>query len=49
MKVLGAHSYDTLVELKKEEYHEKKLKRWWGTRHSFGSFLEAQLLFSIPS
>ena len=31
MDVLGAHSYDTLVELEREEYHEKKLKRWWGT------------------
>ena len=30
MDVLGAHSYDTLVELEREEYHEKKLKRWWG-------------------
>ena len=31
MDVLGAHSYDTLVELEREECHEKKLKRWWGT------------------
>ena len=29
MEVLGAHSYDTLVELKREEYHERKLKKWW--------------------
>jgi len=31
MGVLGAHSYDTFVEFKREEHHEKKLKRWWGT------------------
>ena len=31
MDVLGAYSYDTLVELEREEYHEKKLKRWWDT------------------
>ena len=31
MDVLGAHSYDTLVELKREDYHERKLKRWWGS------------------
>nr|POE95299.1 hypothetical protein CFP56_05659 [Quercus suber] len=27
MDVLGAHSYDTLVELERREYHEKKFKR----------------------
>lgn len=31
MDVLGTHSYDTLVELKKEDYHERKLKKWQGT------------------
>ena len=31
MDVLGAHSYDTLIELERKEYHEKKLKIWWGT------------------
>ena len=31
MDVLSTHSYDTLVELKREDYHERKLKRWWGT------------------
>ena len=31
MDVLGTHSYDTLVELKREDYHERKLKKWWGT------------------
>ena len=31
MEVLGAQSYDTLFELERAEYHEKKLKRWWGT------------------
>ena len=31
MDVLGAHSYDTLVELEREDYHERKLKKWWGT------------------
>ena len=30
MEVLGAHSYDTLVEFEREEYHERKLKKWWG-------------------
>jgi len=29
MDALVAHSYDTLVELEKESYLEKKLKRWW--------------------
>ena len=44
MVVLGAHSYDTLVELEREEYHEKKLKRWQGT-FSFGDWaLPQQLL-----
>ena len=28
MDVLGAHSYDTLVELEKESYYEKKLRKW---------------------
>ena len=31
MDVLGAHSYDTLIKLERKEYHEKKLKIWWGT------------------
>ena len=31
MDVLGIHSYDTLVELEREEYHERMLKKWWGT------------------
>ena len=31
MEVLGTHSYNTLVELRREEYHVKKLKKWWGT------------------
>ena len=31
MDVLSAHSYDTLVELEREDYHERKLKKWWGT------------------
>ena len=31
MDVLGAHSYDTLVELEKESYYEKKLRRWWSS------------------
>ena len=29
MDALGAHSYDTLVELERESYYEKKLRRWW--------------------
>ena len=28
MDVLGAHSYDTLAELERESYYEKKLRRW---------------------
>ena len=28
MDAFGAHSYDTLVELERESYYEKKLKRW---------------------
>ena len=31
MDVLGTHSYDTLVKLEREDYHERKLKKWWGT------------------
>ena len=31
MEVLGVHSYDTLVELERKEYHEKRLKKWWGS------------------
>ena len=44
MDVLGAHSYDTLVELEREEYHEKKLKRWCGTFSHGGRALLRQLL-----
>ena len=28
MDALGAHSYNTLVELERESYYEKKLRRW---------------------
>ena len=28
MDALGTHSYDTLVELERESYYEKKLRRW---------------------
>ena len=28
MDALSAHSYDTLVELERESYYEKKLRRW---------------------
>ena len=28
MDALGAHSYDTLVELERESYYKKKLRRW---------------------
>ena len=28
MDALGAHSYDTLVELERESYYEKKFRRW---------------------
>ena len=31
MKVLGAHSNDTLVQLEREEYYKKKPKKWWGS------------------
>ena len=31
MEVLGVHSYETLVELERKEYHEKRLKKWWGS------------------
>ena len=27
MDVLSAHSYDTLVELERDDYHERKLKK----------------------
>ena len=29
MDALCTHSYDTLVELGRESYYEKKLRRWW--------------------
>ena len=53
MDVLGAHSYSTLVELEREDYNERKLKRWWGSflmviEHSFSSFSEMPLLSSTP-
>ena len=28
MDALGAYSYNTLVELERESYYEKKLRRW---------------------
>ena len=31
MDALGVHFYDTLVELKKKFYYEKKLRRWWSS------------------
>ena len=31
MDALGAHSYDSLVELENEVYREKKLRRWWSS------------------
>ena len=31
MDAFGAHSYDTLVELERESYYEKKLRRWWSS------------------
>ena len=29
MDVLGLKTYDTVVELKQETFHKRKLKRWW--------------------
>ena len=31
MDALGTYLYDTLFELKRESYYEKKLKRWLGS------------------
>ena len=31
MDALGAHSYNTLVELERKFYYEKKLRRWWSS------------------
>ena len=31
MDALGAHSYDALVKLEREAYHEKKLRRCWSS------------------
>ena len=31
MDALGTYSYDTVVELEKEFYYEKKLRRWLGS------------------
>ena len=29
MDVLGLKTYDTVVELERETFHEKELKSWW--------------------
>jgi len=29
MDVLGLKTYDIVVELKRETFHERELKRWW--------------------
>ena len=44
MVVLGAHSYNTFVELEREAYHERKLKRWWGSFSCVDRALIWQLL-----
>ena len=31
MEVLDVDSYNTLFVLESEEYHERKLKKWWGS------------------
>ena len=31
MDALGAHSYDTLVELERESYYKKQLRRQWSS------------------
>ena len=44
MYVFGAHSYNTLVELEREDYHKRKLKRWWGSFSCGDQALIQQLL-----
>ena len=44
MEVIGTHSYDTLVELEKEEYHKRKLKKWWGSFSPGDQALICQLI-----
>ena len=44
MDVLGAYSYDSLVELEREDYYERKLKRWWGSFSCGDQALIQQLL-----
>ena len=44
MGALGAHSYNTLVELKRESYYEKKLRRWWSSFSCGDQALIRQLL-----
>ena len=44
MDVLGIHSYDTLVELEREDYHERMLKKWWGTFSNGDQALIRQLI-----
>ena len=44
MEVLGTLSYDTLVELEREEYHERKLKKWWGSFSPGDQALICQLI-----
>ena len=44
MYVFGVHSYNTLVELEWEDYHERKLKRWWGSFSCGDQALIQQLL-----
>ena len=44
MDVLGTHSYDTLVELRRQDYHERKLKKWWGTFYCGDQALIRQLI-----
>lgn len=44
MDVLGAHSYETLVKLEREDYHERKLRKWSGSFSCGDRALIQQLL-----
>jgi len=54
MDVLGLKTYNTMVELEWETFHERELKRWWTSFSSkdqayIKQFLrDATSLFHIP-
>lgn len=49
MDVVGAHSYGTLVELERESFYEKKLRRWWSSFYCSDQSLLRRLLGDATS